>query len=85
MKTVILLVSYIMNKTAVVFKRANKNLLVDDSYQNCKKAKEIGWNVVHFVEDGVKTPRTPACDYQIRDLDELRATFPQLFRSTQTE
>ncbi|KAK4165983.1 Haloacid dehalogenase-like hydrolase-domain-containing protein [Cladorrhinum sp. PSN259] len=58
---------------------------VDDSYQNCKKAKEIGWNVAHFVEDGVKPPRTPACDHQIRDLEELRATFPQLFKSTQTE
>ncbi|KAL2153135.1 hypothetical protein VTH82DRAFT_4290 [Thermothelomyces myriococcoides] len=58
---------------------------VDDSYQNCKKAEELGWNVAHLVEDGVKPPRTPACKFQIRHLDDLRTIFPQCFRGDASE
>ncbi|KAK3306653.1 Haloacid dehalogenase-like hydrolase-domain-containing protein [Chaetomium strumarium] len=57
---------------------------VDDSYQNCKSAKQLGWTVAHLVEDDVKPPKTPACQYQIRHLEELRAVFPQLFKSDTT-
>ncbi|KAK4193946.1 Haloacid dehalogenase-like hydrolase-domain-containing protein [Podospora australis] len=56
---------------------------VDDSYQNCKKAQEIGWKVAHLVEEGVKSPRTAACAHQISHLEELRKAFPQVFKSEQ--
>ncbi|KAK8105924.1 uncharacterized protein PG998_003605 [Apiospora kogelbergensis] len=55
---------------------------VDDSYANCVGAKQIGWTAAHLVEDGVKAPRTPASQYQIRHLEELRACYPQFFKST---
>jgi hypothetical protein len=55
-------------------------MALDDSYLNCQKAEEIGWNVAHLVEDGVKVPDTPACKYQIRHLDDLRTVFPQFFK-----
>ncbi|KAL6860148.1 putative suppressor of disruption of TFIIS [Amphichorda felina] len=55
---------------------------VDDSYQNCAKAKELGWNVAHLVEEGAKAPETPASQYQIKHLRELRSTFPQFFKSS---
>ncbi|KAH6631680.1 Haloacid dehalogenase-like hydrolase-domain-containing protein [Chaetomium tenue] len=58
---------------------------VDDSYQNCKKAQELGWTVAHLVEEGVKPPRTPACQFQIRHLEELRTVFPQCFKQTAAE
>ncbi|KAL2159863.1 hypothetical protein VTH06DRAFT_1996 [Thermothelomyces fergusii] len=58
---------------------------VDDSYQNCKKAQELGWNVAHLVEDDVKPPKTPACELQIRHLDDLRTAFPQCFKGSASE
>lgn len=56
---------------------------VDDNYNNCKKAQELGWTTAHLVEEGVTLPRTPASKYQIRHLLELREQFPQFFKSTQ--
>ncbi|KAI6351512.1 hypothetical protein MCOR25_009883 [Pyricularia grisea] len=53
---------------------------VDDNYQNCKKADEIGWHTAHLVEEGVKVPRTPASKHQIRSLEELRNVFPDVFK-----
>lgn len=58
---------------------------LDDSYQNCKKAQELGWTVAHLVEEGVKPPRTPACQFQIGHLEELRTAFPQCFKGTTAE
>ncbi|KAK4100852.1 pyrimidine 5-nucleotidase [Parathielavia hyrcaniae] len=58
---------------------------VDDSYQNCKKAQELGWTVAHLVEDDVKPPATPASKYQIRHLEELRNVFPQFFKSDSSD
>ncbi|KAK6819770.1 hypothetical protein PG990_010258 [Apiospora arundinis] len=55
---------------------------VDDSYANCVGAKQIGWTAAHLVEEGVKVPRTPASQYQIRHLEELRTCYPQFFKST---
>jgi pyrimidine and pyridine-specific 5'-nucleotidase len=63
--------------------RATANAATDDNYLNCKKAQEIGWTTAHLVEEGHPLPRTPASQHQIRDLQELRETFPQLFKSTQ--
>lgn len=60
------------------------NSLPDDSYQNCAKAKEIGWTAAHLVEEGVKIPETPASQYQIRHLRELRDVYPQFFKSRST-
>lgn len=54
---------------------------VDDSYQNCKGAQQIGWTAAHLVEVGVKAPRTPASQFQIQQLEELRTCYPHLFKS----
>ncbi|KJZ79941.1 hypothetical protein HIM_00655 [Hirsutella minnesotensis 3608] len=54
---------------------------VDDSYLNCEKAKEFGWTVAHIVEDDLPVPKTPASQFQIRHLRQLRSVFPRLFRS----
>ncbi|EQL00320.1 pyrimidine 5'-nucleotidase [Ophiocordyceps sinensis CO18] len=55
---------------------------VDDSYLNCEKAKEFGWTVAHLVEDDLPVPKTPASQFQVRHLRELRRIFPQFFKST---
>ncbi|KND93351.1 Uncharacterized protein C24B11.05 [Tolypocladium ophioglossoides CBS 100239] len=55
---------------------------VDDSYQNCVKAKEVGWTAAHLVEEGLPVPRTPASQYQIRHLREMRDIYPQFFKSS---
>ncbi|CAG9997782.1 unnamed protein product [Clonostachys byssicola] len=55
---------------------------VDDSYSNCAKASELGWHVAHLVEEGLKVPETPASQYQIKHVRELRTIFPQFFKST---
>ncbi|KAL8410916.1 hypothetical protein RB596_000539 [Gaeumannomyces avenae] len=57
----------------------NDCYFVDDSYQNCKKAQEIGWHTAHLVEEGSKVPRTPASKHQVRHLEELRIIFPEAF------
>jgi pyrimidine and pyridine-specific 5'-nucleotidase len=64
---------------------SSTNLLGDDSYQNCKKAQELGWTVAHLVEDDIQPPKTPACKYQIRHLNDLRTTFPQFFKTDSPE
>ena len=54
----------------------------DDSYINCKAAQELGWTAAHLVEEGVAQPDTPASQFQIQTLEELRAIYPQLFKGT---
>ncbi|KAH8889707.1 pyrimidine 5-nucleotidase [Thozetella sp. PMI_491] len=56
---------------------------VDDSYSNCQASQALGWTTAHLVEEGVKPPKTPAAKFQIQHLEELRITFPHLFKSTQ--
>ncbi|EGY13673.1 hypothetical protein VD0002_g5908 [Verticillium dahliae] len=58
---------------------------VDDSYQNCKAAQEYGWTAAHLVEEGLSVPRTPASQYQIRHLQELRNVYPQFFKSASSQ
>ncbi|KAL1868962.1 hypothetical protein VTK73DRAFT_3423 [Phialemonium thermophilum] len=65
--------------------RVEDCFFVDDSYINCQKAQEMGWTVAHLVEEGSPLPKTQASRYQIRNLEELRAIFPQFFKSTQKE
>lgn len=55
---------------------------LDDSYGNVVGAKKLGWASVHLVEEGLPVPRTPASEYQIRHLEELRNIFPQFFKSS---
>lgn len=63
----------------------NTDKAVDDSYQNCKSAQQLGWTAAHLVEDDVKSPKTPASQYQIRHLVELRKIYPQFFKPEEAE
>ncbi|KAI1435479.1 pyrimidine 5'-nucleotidase [Xylaria sp. CBS 124048] len=54
---------------------------VDDNYYNCRTAEEIGWNSAHLVEDGMPVPEKQASKHQIEHLEELRGTFPHLFKT----
>jgi pyrimidine and pyridine-specific 5'-nucleotidase len=56
------------------------DVCLDDSHKNCVGAKDVGWNVVHFVEEGYPAPDTPASQYQIRSLEELRSIFAGFFK-----
>ncbi|PNY26063.1 Uncharacterized protein TCAP_03999 [Tolypocladium capitatum] len=62
--------------------RVEDCFFVDDSYQNCVEAKEVGWTAAHLVEEDLPVPRTPASQHQIRHLRELRDIYPQFFKST---
>lgn len=55
---------------------------VDDSYINVKGAAAMGWSAAHLVESTEPIPETPASQYQIRDLRELKTIFPQFFKSS---
>lgn len=50
---------------------------VDDSELNCKRAEELGWTAIHLKEDETVASVYGPCKYQIKDLEELRALFPQ--------
>ena len=54
----------------------------DDSYINCTAAQERGWNVAHYLDPGMESPPQQAAKHQIRSLQELRETFPEVFRSS---
>ncbi|KAI1128364.1 pyrimidine nucleotidase [Nemania abortiva] len=54
---------------------------VDDNFSNCSMAERLGWNSVHLVEEGVPVPAVQASKHQIKHLEELRRTFPQLFKA----
>ncbi|KAI1015036.1 hypothetical protein LB503_003834 [Fusarium chuoi] len=58
---------------------------VDDSALNCTEAKKFGWTAAHLVEEGVPAPKTPASQYQIQHLRELRSVYPQFFKSTSSK
>ncbi|PNP79943.1 hypothetical protein FNYG_06640 [Fusarium nygamai] len=51
-----------------------------DSHKNCVGAKDAGWTAIHFVEEGLPAPDTPASQHQIRHLEELRSLYPEFFR-----
>ncbi|KAI5463292.1 Haloacid dehalogenase-like hydrolase-domain-containing protein [Mariannaea sp. PMI_226] len=61
--------------------RVEDCFFVDDSFLNCQKAKEFGWTATHLVEEGLKAPPTPASQFQIQHLRELRDVYPQFFKS----
>ncbi|KAF4495925.1 pyrimidine 5 -nucleotidase [Fusarium agapanthi] len=54
---------------------------IDDSQKNCVGAKDAGWIAIHFVEEGLPVPDTPASQHQIRHLEELRSLYPDFFRA----
>jgi pyrimidine and pyridine-specific 5'-nucleotidase len=54
---------------------------IDDSAINCKAAVEFGWkNVVHKLEPEDPDPEFPHGKWHIRDLEELRRIFPEIFK-----
>ncbi|KAE8355270.1 Haloacid dehalogenase-like hydrolase-domain-containing protein [Aspergillus coremiiformis] len=55
---------------------------VDDSGLNCKHAAARGWTTAHLVEPELPLPDTPASQYLIRNLEELRTCFPHLFKTS---
>jgi len=57
------------------------NNIVDDSALNAKAAKDFGWHAAHLVEPGVKAPEKPVAQFEIKNLEELRTIFPELFKS----
>lgn len=58
----------------------NKCYFIDDSYLNCEAAVKFGWKkVVHKLEPEDPNPETPATEYHVRSLDELRGLFPEIF------
>lgn len=54
---------------------------VDDSHLNCRHAFARGWTTVHKIEPEDADPEPKACNYLVRDLNELRGLFPQLFKT----
>ncbi|KAF2127635.1 pyrimidine 5-nucleotidase [Dothidotthia symphoricarpi CBS 119687] len=63
--------------------KSNENCyFVDDSYINCEAAQKRGWKVAHLLDKNDKAPEQPACNYQIRSLQELRKIFPEAFKSS---
>lgn len=53
---------------------------VDDSLINAEGGKKYGWKTAHLVEEETAAPSSPVADYQIRDLEELRTVFAELFK-----
>ncbi|KAF5984738.1 pyrimidine 5'-nucleotidase [Fusarium bulbicola] len=37
---------------------------IDDSHKNCVGAKDAGWTAIHFVEEGLPVPESPASQHQ---------------------
>ncbi|GJC87582.1 uncharacterized protein ColLi_10420 [Colletotrichum liriopes] len=69
-----------MNEADV--EKAEDCFFVDDSYDNCKSASELGWTAAHLVEEGLPVPKAKASQFQIRHLRELRDVYPEFFKST---
>lgn len=53
-----------------------KCFFVDDSKQNCERAKSLGWTVVHITQE----PESSTCaDFAVRRVTELPRVLPELF------
>ncbi|KAF2136781.1 uncharacterized protein K452DRAFT_236915 [Aplosporella prunicola CBS 121167] len=57
---------------------------VDDSFINCKAAKELGWTAAHLVESSESKPPQQASQYEIKHLEQLRNIYPQFFKTSST-
>jgi len=80
---------FIAKPAKAMFERAMKDAgvqagedcyFVDDSYINAKGAQELGWSTAHLIEPGERVPEIPATKFVIRDLEELRQVFPEVFK-----
>lgn len=70
-----------MSDAGITDKR--KCYFIDDSPANCEGAIEFGWkNVVQKLEPEDPNPVNPVTEYIIRDMEELRTLFPEIFKST---
>ncbi|KAF2747803.1 pyrimidine 5-nucleotidase [Sporormia fimetaria CBS 119925] len=56
---------------------------VDDSALNVNAAWKLGWHSVHLLDKDDPAPEHPACEHDIRSLEQLRDIFPQFFKSRQ--
>lgn len=63
---------------------ARQCLFVDDSAQNCRAARSLGWKAVHLVEPSVDPPPELAGDFQIEHIEELRNIFSGFFKAAST-
>jgi pyrimidine and pyridine-specific 5'-nucleotidase len=64
---------------------ASKCILIDDSELNIKGAKKMGWQAIHYVEDGIGLPDPPVGDGTVTDLSQLPKVLPQIFKSSAEE
>jgi pyrimidine and pyridine-specific 5'-nucleotidase len=58
-------------------------IAIDDSYINCKAADGRGWKTAHLLDQSDPEPPQSASRYQIRSLQEVRNTFPEVFKTSQ--
>jgi len=72
-----------MGETAGV-EKAEDCYFVDDSYINSKGAQGMGWTTAHLVEKDERVPEVQASKFMIRDLEELRTVFSELFKKYST-
>ena len=54
--------------------------MTDDSPINAAGGKAYGWKTAHLVEPDSGPPTAPVADFEIKDLEELRTVFPELFK-----
>jgi pyrimidine and pyridine-specific 5'-nucleotidase len=54
--------------------------VLDDSGLNAAAGKAYGWKTAHLVEPESKAPPQPVADFEIRNLEELRTVFAELFK-----
>ncbi|EPZ31299.1 pyrimidine 5-nucleotidase [Rozella allomycis CSF55] len=59
----------------------SKCILVDDSYNNIKKATQMGWTGIHIVEFDKDVKNPPAGKHLIHKLSDLENELPQLFNA----
>ncbi|CAF9926423.1 MAG: hypothetical protein HETSPECPRED_006330 [Heterodermia speciosa] len=57
----------------------------DDSHLNCRYAQQRGWTTVHLLEPEDLEPEVKAAKHQIRDLEELRDVFPEIFKKDKSD
>ncbi|KAL8786977.1 MAG: hypothetical protein Q9195_007989 [Heterodermia aff. obscurata] len=57
----------------------------DDSHLNCRYAQQRGWTTVHLLEPEDPEPEVKAAKHQIRDLEELRDLFPEIFKESKSD
>ncbi|RBR24862.1 uncharacterized protein FIESC28_02352 [Fusarium coffeatum] len=62
---------------------ASQCYFIDDSWNNCAAAEEMGWTAIHFVEEGLSLPNKPASKHHVQRFEELKLLFPHFFKHEQ--